>query len=209
MNKKKVPQGTISRLFEYLRELKNLSIINIRTISSSELGERLNLSDAQIRKDLGCFGSFGTSGAGYNIEELKRALEKILNKNKSWNICIVGIGDLGSALLGYPGFKDHNLYVAAAFDSDPKKIGRIVDSIVIESTEKIKSIVSSKRISIAIITTPANAAQKVANDLIVSGIECIMNFAPIKLDVPENVKVEDVDLSHALENLTYFASNGK
>ncbi len=209
MNKKKVPQGTISRLFEYLRELKNLSGLNIRTISSSELGERLNLSDAQIRKDLGHFGSFGTSGAGYNIEELKSALKKILGKNKAWNICIAGIGDLGSALLGYPGFKNHNLYVAAAFDSDPKKIGRIVDSIVIESTEKIKSVVSSKHISIAIITTPASTAQKVANDLIASGIECIMNFAPIKLDVPENVKVEDVDLSHVLENLTYFASNGK
>ncbi len=209
MNKKKVPQGTISRLFEYLRELKNLSIINIRTVSSSELGERLNLSDAQIRKDLGYFGSFGTSGAGYNIEELKKALEKILGKDKAWNICIVGIGHLGSALLGYPGFKDHNLYVAAAFDSDLKKVGRTVGNIIIEPIEKIKSIVSSKRISIAIIATPANTAQKVANDLITSGIECIMNFAPIKLDVPENVKVEDVDLSHALENLTYFANNEK
>jgi redox-sensing transcriptional repressor len=209
MNKKKVPQGTISRLFEYLRELKNLSIINIRTISSSELGERLNLSDAQIRKDLGYFGSFGTSGAGYNIEELKKALEKILGKDRAWNICIVGIGHLGSALLEYPGFKNHNLHITAAFDSDPKKIGRIVDNIIIESTEKIKPVVSNKRISIAIITTPVSVAQKVANDLIASGIECIMNFTPVKLDVPEKIKVEDVDLSHVLENLTYFVNNEK
>ena len=209
MNKKKVPQSTISRLFAYLRELKTLSSLNIRTISSSEMGERLNLSDTQIRKDLGYFGSFGTSGAGYNIEELKVALEKILGKDKTWNVCIVGIGHLGSALLVYPGFKNHNLNIVAAFDSDPKKIGKRIDNIIVESIEQLKSSVGKKYIFIAIITTPAIAAQKIANDLIDSGIECIMNFAPIELDVPEHVKVENVDLSHALENLTYFVGSGK
>ncbi len=209
MNKKKVPQGTISRLFAYLRELRKLSSLNIRTISSSELGERLNLSDAQIRKDLGHFGSFGTSGAGYNIEDLKKALEKILGKDKQWDICIVGIGHLGSALLGYQGFKNHNLYITAAFDSDARKIGKVYGNIKIEPIDKIKQVIPRKRISIAILATPANAAQKMADELISSGIECVMNFTPVKLDVPEHIRVEDVDLSHTLENLTYFANTGK
>ena len=209
MNQKKVPQSTISRLFAYLRELKMLSSLNIRTISSSEMGERLNLSDTQIRKDLGYFGSFGTSGAGYNIEELKVALKKILGKDKTWNACIVGIGHLGSALLVYPGFKNHNLNVVAAFDSDSKKIGKNIDNIVVEPIEQLKPSVHKKNIFIAVITTPAMAAQKITNDLIDSGIECIMNFAPIKLDVPEHVKVRNVDLCHALETLTYFVGSGK
>ena len=209
MNQKKVPQSTISRLFAYLRELKMLSSLNIRTISSSEMGERLNLSDTQIRKDLGYFGSFGTSGAGYNIEELKVALEKILGKDKTWNVCIVGIGHLGSALLVYPGFKNHNLNVVAAFDSDTKKIGKNIDNIIVEPIEQLKASVGKKNIFIAVITTPVMVAQNIANDLVDSGIECIMNFAPIKLDVPEHVKVRNVDLCHALETLTYFVGSGK
>lgn len=209
MNKKKVPQGAISRLFAYLRELKKLSRLDIRTISSAELGERLNLSDAQIRKDLGYFGSFGTSGAGYNIEELKKALKKILGKDRPWDICIVGIGHLGSALLGYQGFKNHNLYITSAFDADHRKIGKVFGDIKIEPIDRLRQVISRKRISIAILATPADAAQEVADKLIGSGIECIMNFAPVRLEVPEHVKVENVDLSHALENLTYFAGGEK
>jgi len=205
MNKKKIPAGTISRLFAYLREVKTLSDLSIRTISSSTIGERLNLSDAQVRKDLGYFGSFGVSGAGYDTSELKKTLEGILGKDKKWNICIVGVGCLGSALLMYPGFEKDGLYVMAAFDSNPKKIGKSIANITVEPVDKLAENVSKKNISIAIITTPADQAQDVADRLIGAGVYCIMNFAPIKLNVPENVKVENVDLSHALETLTYFA----
>jgi redox-sensing transcriptional repressor len=205
MNKKKIPAGTISRLFAYLREVKTLSELNIRTISSSTIGERLNLSDAQVRKDLGHFGSFGISGAGYDTSELKKALEGILNKDKKWNICIIGVGCLGSALLTYPGFECRGLYVAAAFDISPKRIGKQVANVTVESVDKLAEAISKKDIAIAIITTPADQAQGAADRLVQAGVQCIMNFAPIKLTVPENVKVENVDLCHTLETLTYFA----
>ena len=109
MADKKIPESTISRLFIYLREITELVKVNIKTISSAELGDRTNLSDAQVRKDLGHFGQFGVSGSGYDINELKKALEKILGKDRTWNVAVVGVGQLGSALISYPGFKKHGL----------------------------------------------------------------------------------------------------
>ncbi|MDD5503881.1 MAG: redox-sensing transcriptional repressor Rex [Candidatus Omnitrophica bacterium] len=205
MKEKKIPTGTISRLFAYLREVKALSELNIGKVSSSTIGARLNLSDAQVRKDLGFFGSFGISGAGYNTNELRKALESILRKDQDWNICIAGAGRLGSALMIYPGFAKDGLNIVAVFDINPKKIGKTIAGITIEPMEKMADIAAAKRISIAIITTPARAAQAVADKIIGSGIRCIMNFAPVKLNVPEGVRVEDVDLSRALETLTFFA----
>ena len=206
-NSKKVPEGTISRLFIYLREITELSRMNIHTISSAELGERTNLSDVQVRKDLGYFGQFGVSGAGYNTAELKAALEKILGKDKSRNVAVVGVGHLGSALLAYPGFKSHGLDIVAAFDSDPKKIGRQIKDVTIQSIDEMPKVVKNRKISIAIIAVPAKDAQEVADKLIKAGVECILNFAPVALMVPENVKVKNVDLSRELETLSYFLVN--
>ncbi len=207
VNNKKVPEGTISRLFLYLRELTELVKINIRTISSAELGERANLSDAQVRKDLGYFGQFGVSGAGYNTRELKAALEKILGKNKKWNVGVVGAGHLGSALLAYPGFKEHGLNIVAAFDTDAKKINKRYGDIAIHPMDELPKVVKEKKISIGIITVPAKDAQQVADELIKSGVECILNFAPTALIIPENIKVKEVDLSRELETLSYFLAN--
>jgi redox-sensing transcriptional repressor len=204
MNNKKIPEGTISRLFVYLREISALTKINIHTISSAELGERTNLSDAQVRKDLGYFGQFGVSGAGYNTEELKAALERILGKNKTWNVAVAGVGHLGSALLTYPGFKQCGLNIIAGFDSDAKKIGRKIGDIVVQPIDELSKSIRDKKIAIAIIAVPAGAAQEVADKLVKAGVECILNFAPAALNVPENIKVKDVDLSRELETLSYF-----
>jgi redox-sensing transcriptional repressor len=204
MAAKKIPEGTISRLFIYLREITELVNMNIRTISSAELGERANLSDAQVRKDLGYFGQFGVSGSGYDTGELKRALEKILGKDKTWNVAVVGAGHLGLALISYPGFKKHGLQVVAAFDTNEKKIGKELGGLAIQSLSDLKKTVASKKISIGIIAVPAENAQEVANELINSGVECLLNFAPTSLNVPEKVKVKDVDLSRELETLSYF-----
>lgn len=204
---KKVPEGTISRLFVYLRELTELTKMNIHTISSAELGERANLSDAQVRKDLGHFGQFGVSGSGYDTRELKSTLEKILGKDKIWNVAIVGVGQLGSALLAYPGFKEHGLNTVTAFDVDAKKIGKKVKDIVITSIEEMQTEIADKKVSIAIMAVPAKSAQEVADKLVRSGVKCILNFAPTTLIVPENVKVKDVDLSRELETLSYFLAN--
>lgn len=209
MPNKKVPEGTISRLFIYLREISELAKINIHTISSAELGERTNLSDAQVRKDLGYFGQFGTSGAGYNTGELKVVLEKILGKDKTWNVAIVGVGHLGSALLTYPGFKERGLNIVAAFESDARKIGKQIKDVTVESIDELPKVIAEKKISIGIIAVPARDAQGVADRLIKAGVECILNFAPAALIVPENVKVKDVDLSRELETLSYFLANRK
>ena len=206
-NNKRVPEGTISRLFIYLREITALTKLNIHTISSAELGERINLSDAQVRKDLGYFGQFGVSGAGYNTGELKNALEKILGKDKTWNVAVVGVGHLGSALLTYPGFKERRLNIVAAFDSDARKIGRQLKDVTIQSIDELPKIIEEKKVSIGIIAVPVKEAQDVADKLIKAGIKCILNFAPVSLNVPENVKVKDVDLSRELETLSYFLVN--
>ena len=208
-NNKKIPETTISRLFIYLREISKLAEIGIRTISSSELGERLNLSDTQVRKDFSYFGQFGTSGSGYNINELKTALKTILGKDKTWNVCVIGVGHLGSALLSYPGFKEQGLNVVAVFDVDTKKIGKEKNSLIIQSIDELSKTVKQKDLAIGIITIPANHAQKVADSLVAAGIKCIMNFAPISLSVPEDVKVKNVDLSRELETLSYFLAGSK
>ena len=204
MNNKKVPEGTISRLFIYLREIAELTKLNIHTVSSSELGERVNLSDAQVRKDLGYFGQFGVSGAGYNTGELKTALEKILGKDKTWNVAVVGVGQLGSALLAYPGFKERGLNIVAAFDADARKAGRQVKDVAIQPVDKLPEVTAEKKVAIGIIAVPAREAQGVADKLIKAGVRCILNFAPTTLMVPEDIKVKDVDLSRELETLSYF-----
>ncbi|MFH0731614.1 MAG: redox-sensing transcriptional repressor Rex [Candidatus Omnitrophota bacterium] len=209
MNTKKIPESTISRLFVYLRELTELAKVNIRTISSAELGDRLNLSDAQVRKDLGHFGQFGVSGSGYDVNELKQALENILGKNKTWNVAVVGAGSLGTALLAYPGFKERGLNIVAAFDSDMRKVGKKHGDVAIQPIEKMPKVMAEKKISIGIIAVPGQAAQEVAEKIVASGVECILNFAPAALIVPENVKVKDVDLSRELATLSYFLANKK
>jgi len=208
MNGKKIPESTISRLFVYLREIAELAKLNIRTISSAELGERTNLSDAQVRKDLGYFGQFGVSGSGYDTAELKKALEKILGKDKTWNVAVVGVGHLGSALLSYTGFERHGLEIVAAFDTDPKKVGKL-DGLTVRAIDELPKTAADKKISIAIIAVPAENAQEVAERLVGAGVKCILNFAPVSLNTPEDVKVKNVDLSRELETLSYFLVNKK
>ncbi len=206
-NGKKIPETTISRLFVYLRELTELAKVKIRTISSAELGERTNLSDAQVRKDLGYFGQFGVSGSGYSVNDLIPVLEKILGKDKTWNVALIGAGHMGSALLAYAGFSRHGLDLVAAFDTDISKIGKKYEGITIQDINELETAVVAQKISIAIIAVSAVAAQEVAETLARAGVKCILNFAPVSLNVPEDVKVKDVDLSRELETLSYFLVN--
>jgi redox-sensing transcriptional repressor len=209
MNNKKIPEGTISRLFIYLRVISEFANMNIRTISSSELGERLSLSDAQGRNDLGYFGNFGVTGTGYDTFDLKKTLEKILGKDKTWNVAVLGVGHLGAALLAYAGFKNLGLEIVAAFDTNPKIIGQTIEDTKVYSIDDLTKIVSSKNISIGIITVSSGAAQGAADLLVRAGVECIMNFAPVSLNVPDEVKVKNMDLSRELETLSYFLVNKK
>lgn len=204
---KKPSKDTISRLALYLRTLQELSKTRTATtISSQDLARELTISSDQLRRDLWYFGQFGRRGVGYSIDSLKNKLSQILGLNKSWNVCVCGAGNLGSALLTYKGFKEQNLTIVACFDVDPKKFDKKKGGVTIYPLEDMKKIVKSLTIEIAIIATPVNAAQAVMEQLTQCGIKAILNFAPITLAAPAAVKLRNVDLSTELFNLTYFLS---
>ncbi len=204
MKKIRVPWESIKRLSLYLRNLNYLAKEGMETVSSDELSKNIYVSAAQVRKDLSYFGDFGTRGVGYNVKFLISEIEFALGLYRKWQIALIGMGRLGSALLNYPGFEEFGFQISVAFDSDPKKIGRIYKGIRIENISQIEMIIRRKRIRIAIIATPALAAQEIANKLTKAGIEAILNFSPWYINIPEDVKVRTVDIAVELENLTYY-----
>ena len=203
----RVPTATIERLSIYLRTLRGLE--EERVIPSQELADLVGTSDAQIRKDLTYFGEFGVPGQGYRVGILRGEISHILGVDKTWWTALVGTGNLGAALLAYPGFKRQGFGIKIAFDNDLSKIGKMWQGVMIEDVEKISQILSEQEIKIGIITTPAKAAQDVANKLIAGGVEGILNFAPTRISVPEGVKLKSVDLSIELEGLSYFLGEKK
>lgn len=203
----RVPTATVERLSIYLRTLRRLD--EERVIPSQELADLVGTSDAQIRKDLTYFGEFGVPGQGYRVGILKEEISHILGVDRIWWTVLVGTGNLGAALLAYPGFKRHGFKIKVAFDNDLSKIGKMWQGVKIEDVEKIPQIVAEEEIKIGIITTPAKAAQEVANKLIEGGVEGILNFAPTMISVPEGVKLKSVDLSIELEGLSYFLGEKK
>lgn len=203
-NKNGFSLETIKRLSLYLRNLKGLREKGIDVISSSSLTKFLNVTPAQFRKDLSFFGGFGKRGVGYNVEKLAQEIENILGVNKEQGIIIVGVGKLGMALLGFEGFSKFNVKIASAFDVDKDKVGKVKKGVRINHIEKIKDIVKENDIKIAIISTPPEVAQEVANQLVSSGIKGILNFAPIVLKVPQTVSVSNVDMACELESLIFL-----
>lgn len=202
MPKFKVPEVTIERLSIYLRAIKRLNEENI--LSSQELANLLETSDGQVRKDLAYFGEFGVPGQGYKVGKLKKEIRHILGLDTTWGMALVGVGNLGRALLIYPGFKRNEFEIRAAFDKDPSKIGKVWQGVEVQDVENIPQILPLKEIKIGIITTPASAAQEVADKLVKGGVKGILNFAPTRISIPKEVKLKNVDLSMQLENLSYF-----
>jgi redox-sensing transcriptional repressor len=203
------PEISISRLAFYLRFLEDYikEKGSLSTINSTELAQFLDMNPHQIRKDLSYFGKFGERGVGYRSEELRDKIIRILGLSKKWNLCLCGVGNLGSALLAYRGFKQMHLNIVAIFDNNPEKIAKTIQEVKVYSPESIDSVVERLNIDIAIIAVPLTSAQKIADSLIKAGIRAILNFAPVKLNVPKNVKLRNVDLSTELINLTYFLSS--
>lgn len=208
---KRPPDISISRLALYLRFLEDYikEKGEHSTINSTELANLLERNPHQIRKDLSYFGKFGERGIGYRVKELRDKISKILGLERSWNICICGIGNLGSALFTYRGFKEMHLNIVAVFDNNPRKIGKLINGIKIYHPKDIPAVIKRLNIDIAVIAVPALAAQETANRLIRAGIMAILNFAPTKLNIPRHVKLRNVDLSSELINLTYFLSASK
>jgi redox-sensing transcriptional repressor len=200
---KLAPKAVVGRVSLYLRQLEVYQRQGQTTVSSSQLGDPLSIKNAQVRKDLAFFGQFGHPGIGYRIEELIAALRHVLGIDREWPLALVGLGNLGRALLRYRGFRSRGFHVVALFDNDPGKIGQRFDELIVEPIESLHQAVPLRKISLALLCVPAEAAQRVADLLIASGIRGILNFAPVPLVVPPHVSLVAVDLSIQLENLAY------
>ncbi|MEZ6100533.1 MAG: redox-sensing transcriptional repressor Rex [Pirellulaceae bacterium] len=198
-----VPKAVVSRLSLYLRELQQLILDGQETTSSTQLGSRLGFTDAQVRKDLAYFGQFGYPGIGYRCDELIRQIKKILGTDRDWPVALVGLGNLGTALLGYRGFGQQGFRVVAAFDTDPAKVGRQIAGVSVYPFDRLPEIVRNEKIRIGIVAVPAAAAQAVADRLVESGVTGILNFAPVTIKLPEEVSKVAVDLAIELEQLCF------
>ncbi len=199
----------IRRLSLYLRNLKRLQENGISIISSDKITQLLNVTPVQFRKDLSCFGEFGKRGVGYEVGKLIRELEAILGVDKKWEIALIGVGSLGSALLRFEGFSRFNLKIACAFDVDKKRIGKKYGEVKIYDIVYLSRIIAREKIKVAIITTPPEAAQNIADKLVSAGVKSIMNFAPLSLKVPAGIHVSAMDMACELESLIYFVQHKK
>lgn len=202
-----VPKAVVSRLSLYQRELQRLIETEEDTVSSNRLGQLLGISDAQVRKDLAYFGQFGHPGIGYRCSELVSRIRKILGTDQDWAVALVGVGNLGRALLGYRGLGKQGFRVVAAFDADRLKVGATYDAVQIRHTDDISAAIPELGIRLAILTVPAAEAQSVADQLVVAGIEGILNFAPVTLQLPASVSHVTVDLAIQLEQVCFAVVN--
>lgn len=200
----RIPEKAIARLSIYLRCLEELVTDGMTTVSSQQLAERFGLNSAQVRKDLAYFGQFGVRGLGYYTKELKNNLERILGLNQKWEVALIGLGNLGSALLKYRGFQQRGFRISLVFDIDPNKVGRRIGRIPVSHVERIVPLLRRRRIKMAVIATPARSAQAVTDQLVAAGVNAILNFAPTQLSVPKGIKVQNVDLSVMLKTLSFF-----
>jgi redox-sensing transcriptional repressor len=207
MRYRKIPDESIRRLPVYLRGLLLLSQQKTKNISSRKLADLVHLNPNKIRKDFSYFGAFGTPGVGYDVAELIKRIQAILRLSKTRRTALIGAGKLGSALLGYPGFKTYGFEIASVFDNDPKKIGKKFGNIAVEDIAKMGSI-RKRKINLAIITTPAQVAQKITDMLVEKGVNGILNFAPCYLKVPKKVKVITIDIAMDLARMPYYLPVG-
>ena len=202
-----MPKAVVSRLSLYLRQLQQEVRDGQATISSKELGRLLGFTDAQVRKDLAYFGHFGYPGIGYRCDELIAAIKKILGTDQQWPVALVGVGNLGRALLGYKGFSQRGFRIIAAFDADPATIGTEIEGIPVYHLDSLPEIARDNRIRLGMIAVPGPSAQAVADRLTAVGVDGILNFAPVTITLPEGVSQVGVDLAIELEQLTFSVVN--
>ena len=201
-----VPDPAVRRLSLYLRQLESFTRAERNTISSRLLGDALGLSDAQVRKDLAYFGQFGHPGIGYRVDELISQLKRILGTDKTWNVLLVGAGNLGRALVAYRGFDTKGFRLAAVFDNDPKQAGKPLAGLAVQPLNELIETVRDRHIRLGILAVPADAAQEVADLLVAAGVRGLLNFAPVSLHVPPEVALNAVDVAVQLEQLSFQVS---
>jgi len=199
-----IPDIVIGRLPLYLRALTRLQQEGREVTSSHELGHKLGISSAQIRKDLSHFGGFGKQGTGYQIDYLVNKLRQVMQVNQEWDVALVGAGNLGNAISQYRGFRDRGFRVRWVFDADPSKIGQPIDNLIVQPLDELQATITEHGVQIAMIAVPAEYAQDVANSLIEAGVRAILNYAPININVPDNVMVQYIDPVAHLQHMTYY-----
>jgi redox-sensing transcriptional repressor len=204
----KIPEMTVRRLSTYYRILRQLEAHgDTEPLSSERMSRLTGFTAAQVRRDLAYFGSFGKRGVGYDIAELQQSLRSILGIDHPWSIALIGVGNLGTALLSYRNFAAQGFHIVVAFDVDATKHGRRFGQIVVRPMEELPRIVREQGVSMAIVAVPAGEAQRVVDTVIAAGIKGILNFAPVKLEVPRGVYLARVDLSIEIEYLSYLLTN--
>lgn len=200
---RKIAESTVRRLSLYLRLLEEFAAQGQRTVSSEALAARGRTTSAQVRKDLSFFGSFGKRGLGYSVPELAGRLREILGLRQSYRVLVIGAGKIGSALAQYGGFADRGFRVTAVYDADPAKVGLRWNGIAVRDVKQLERDLTRDPLDIAILSTPPEVAQEMADRLVRSGIRAILNFAPVQLEVPAGVAVKNVNMALELETLSY------
>lgn len=203
MNRRKISESTVRRLSLYLRLLRETQPTGKQVLSSRELAERSGTTSAQVRKDLSFFGSFGKRGRGYDVDELERTLARILGLQRRWRVALVGVGQIGSALLGYGDLARRGFDIVAAFDIDGAKVGRHPSGVRVWPLDRLEEVLRSEAVTIGIIATPPDAAEETARRLTDTGVTAILNFAPVKLSTPDAVAVRTMDVALELEGLSF------
>lgn len=207
--KRRVPEVVVRRLAMYLRVLREMDLAENRFVSSKELGEKVGVTSAQVRKDLAMFGEFGKQGVGYQGLFLGTELKRILNADRTLRVCIIGAGELGTALARYnlrryQKERDYPFRIVAIFDNDPSKVGVMLDGIKVSSMDQFKKLVRDLDVQIAIITVPAQSAQNVIDMGIEANIKGFLNYAPVKVNTPEDIKIHHADVSLDLHQLAFY-----
>lgn len=198
-----IPEVVINRLPLYARALAELAERGETVVSSQTLGEMLEVTPAQIRKDLSYFGRFGKQGRGYHVQTLLSKLREILGLDRQWRVIVVGVGRLGQAIVEYGGFEPQGFVIVAAFDANPDLVGKQVGRISIRHVDELESFLREQPVDIAIVAVPASAAQEVIDRLVASGVRAILNYAPTTPHVPPDVSIRNVDPVIAMQSMTY------
>ncbi|HEX5817777.1 MAG TPA: redox-sensing transcriptional repressor Rex [Gemmatimonadales bacterium] len=204
---RKVADSTVRRLSLYLRFLDDFEGQGVETVSSEALAQRGGTTSAQVRKDLSFFGSFGKRGLGYYVPELAQRLRSILGLGRRYRVAMIGAGKIGSALVQYRGFTQRGFDIVAIFDNDPSKIGTQWNGLTVLPIDRLEQELKAQQVDMAVLVTPGEAAQSVAERVVGQGVKAILNFAPVQLNVPDDVVVKTVNLALELETLSYALTN--
>ncbi len=203
----RISDSTVHRLSKYYRTLVFMQGRGIKTVSSDILAQHNGVTAAQVRKDLSCFGAFGRRGLGYDVIDLKRNLAKIMGLTRSWKVALIGVGNIGRALIDYDQFRKQKFQISLAFDSDPDKIGKEIHGVIVRDEDNLVRDVKAENVDIAVIAVPASYAQAAVDRVISGGVKAILNFAPINITVPDGVYIRHENMAIEIEALSFALTN--